>query len=62
MSTSTFANRSDLFRVGRAAIAATPNLKINPAVVDIPGSDANVAVGVSSVLGEECSAPERDGK
>ena len=51
-----FATRSDLFQVGRAAIAATPNIKINPSVVDVPGSDLNLIVGVPSVMGEEVSA------
>ena len=50
-----FANRSDLFAVGRAAVAATPGIRINPAVIDIPGSDLNIAVGVDAVLGEEVS-------
>ena len=51
----TFANRQDLFAVGRAAIAGTPGIRINPAVIDIPGSDLNIAVGVDAVLGEEVS-------
>jgi uncharacterized phage protein gp47/JayE len=51
-----FATRADLFQVGRAAIAATPNIKINPSVIDVPGSDLNLVVGVPSVMGEEVSA------
>jgi uncharacterized phage protein gp47/JayE len=53
---SLFPTRADLFRLGRAAVAATPNIKINPAVIDIPGSDMNLVVGVPSVMGEEVSA------
>ena len=52
----TFATRADLYSVGRAAIAATPGIKINPSVIDIPGSDLNIVVGTSSVMGEEVSA------
>ena len=48
-----FASRKDLFAVGRRAIVETPNTRINPAVVDIPGSDVNLVVGVASVIGEE---------
>ena len=51
-----FPTRGELFSIGRAAVAATPNIKINPAMVDVPGSDLNLAVGVPSVMGEECSA------
>ena len=51
-----FPTRAELFTLGRAAIAATPNIRINPSVVDIPGSDANLLVGAPSVMGEECSA------
>ena len=50
-----FVSRADLFSVGRAAIAGTPGIRINPAVIDIPGSDLNLAVGVDAVLGEEVS-------
>ena len=53
---SAFATRADLFSVGRAAVAATPNIKINPSVIDVPGSDLNLIVGVPSVMGEEVSA------
>jgi uncharacterized phage protein gp47/JayE len=48
-----FADRQTLFQVGRRAIVGTPNIRINPAVVDIPGSDLNLAVGIDSVIGEE---------
>ena len=51
-----FPSRSDLFQIGRAAIAATPNIRINPSVVDVPGSDANLVVGTCAVMGEEVSA------
>ena len=48
-----FATRSELFSVGRAAVAGTPNIRLNPAVADIPGSDLNLAIGIDSVIGEE---------
>ena len=51
-----FPTRSDLFATGRAAVAGTPNIKINPAVIDVPGSDLNLVVGVPSVMAEEVSA------
>jgi len=53
---SAFATRADLFSVGRAAVAATPNIKINPSVIDVPGSDTNLVVGTCAVMGEEVSA------
>jgi len=46
-------NRQDLFRVGRQAIVTAPSTRINPAVVDVPGSDANLIVGSQSLMGEE---------
>ena len=56
MSTAQFASRADLFAVGQAAISGTPNIKINPSVAAIPGSDLNLVLGISSVMGEEVSA------
>lgn len=50
---SMFASRSALFAVGRRAIVETPGTKINPSVVDVPGSDVNLVVGVAAVIGEE---------
>jgi uncharacterized phage protein gp47/JayE len=52
---SLFATRSDLFAVGRRAVATTPNIRLNPSVADIPGSDLNIAIGIDSVIGEEVS-------
>jgi len=52
---SLFTSRADLFSIGRRAIASTPGIRINPAVVDIPGSDLNLAVGTDAVIGEEVS-------
>ena len=56
MPSSIFPTRADLFATGRAAVVGTPNIKINPAVIDVPGSDLNLVVGVPSVMGEEVSA------
>jgi uncharacterized phage protein gp47/JayE len=50
-----FATRQELFQVGRRAVATTPNIRLNPAVADIPGSDLNVAIGIDSIIGEEVS-------
>jgi uncharacterized phage protein gp47/JayE len=36
-------------------VATTPNVRLNPQVADIPGSDLNVAIGIDSVIGEEVS-------
>ena len=33
---SLFVDRSSLFAVGRAAVAGTPNIKLNPAVAELP--------------------------
>jgi len=52
---SSFVSRQDLFAVGRAAIVATPGIRINPTMIDVPGSDLNLTVGVDAVLGEEIS-------
>lgn len=50
---STLPTRSELFAVGRRAIVTTPNVKINPIMIDVPGSDVNLNVGAMSVIGEE---------
>ncbi len=52
---SMFVTRQDLFAIGRAAAAATPGIKLNPKVIDIPGSDLNVVCGMFSVMGETVS-------
>ena len=52
---SLFIDRQSAFAVGRRALAATPGIRINPAVADIPGSDLNLAIGVDAVLAEEIS-------
>lgn len=49
-------NRSDLFAIGRRAIINTPNARINPAVIDIPGSDTNLLLNAMSLIGEEIIA------
>ncbi len=51
-----FATRQELFRVGRRAVAATPGIRLNPAVADIPGSDLNLVIGIDAVIGEEVTA------
>lgn len=48
--------RSDLFGVGRRSIITTPGLRINPRVVDTPGSDVNIIIGAESLMGEEVVA------
>lgn len=45
-------NRDDLFAVGRRYVSSAPNTRINPALVDVPGSDINLVVGSSAVMGE----------
>lgn len=45
-------SRTDLFQVGRRAIVNTPNVRINPSVIDTAGSDVNLLVGAMSVIGE----------
>ena len=48
--------RAELFAVGRRAIVTTPNVKINPRMVDVPGSDINLNVGAMSAIGDEIVA------
>ena len=50
---SMFMTRAEAFAVGRAAVAGTPGIRLNPAVADIPGSDLNLVIGTDSVIGEE---------
>ena len=50
-----FIDRQNAFAVGRRALAATPGIRINPAVADIPGSDLNLAIGIDAALAEEVS-------
>lgn len=51
-----FVTRRDLFAVARRAVASTPNTRINPSVLDVPGSDVNLVAGIASVIGEEVAA------
>jgi uncharacterized phage protein gp47/JayE len=53
---SMFPTAQELFQVGRRAVVTTPNTKINPATCDVPGSNANIAVGTSAILGQEIVA------
>jgi len=48
--------RDALFRVGRRYIVTTPNTRINPKVVDVEGSDVNLVVGQTALMGEALSA------
>lgn len=48
--------RADLFNVGRRAVVNTPNQRINPEVIDLAGSDANLILGAMSLIGEEIVA------
>ena len=50
---SLFPTASELFQVGRKAVVTTSNTKINPSIVDVPGSNVNIAVGTNAVLGQE---------
>ncbi|HUO37129.1 MAG TPA: baseplate J/gp47 family protein, partial [Mycobacterium sp.] len=50
-----FITRAELFDIGRQAAATTPGIKLNPAVIDIPGSDLNIVCGMFSVMGETVS-------
>jgi hypothetical protein len=45
--------RTDLFAAGRRSIVTTTGTRINPAVIDIPGSDLNILLGAMSLMGEE---------
>jgi uncharacterized phage protein gp47/JayE len=45
-------DRNDLFAVGRRYIKTAPNTRINPIVVDVPGSDVNLVVGSGALQGE----------
>lgn len=45
-------NRDDLFSVGRSFVRAAPNTRVNPDLVDVLGSDLNLIVGTSSLMGE----------
>jgi len=49
-------DRRILFSVGRRSIVTTPNLRINPQTIDVPGSDVNVMLGSSALQGEEVVA------
>jgi uncharacterized phage protein gp47/JayE len=49
-------SRADLFAIGRRSLTISPTPRINPSVVDIPGSDLNLVVGSQSLMGEEIVA------
>lgn len=49
-------NRTDLFTVAREFIRSQPNTRVNPAMVDVDGSNLNLDVGSSAVMGEALTA------
>lgn len=49
-------DRSDLFAAARRYAKAQPNTRINPAVIDVPGSNMNLIFGGASLMGEMISA------
>lgn len=49
-------NRLDLVAVAREFIRAAPNTRINPALVDVDGSNINLDVGSAAVMGEALTA------
>lgn len=49
-------SRADLFTVFRQSLLAAPLSRLNPAVVDVAGSDLNLIAGAASLMGEEVSA------
>jgi len=53
-------DRNQLITVGRRfikiAAQGNPNVRINPAMVDVPGSDVNLQVGTSAIMGEALTA------
>lgn len=49
-------NRSDLFAVAREYVRTAPNTRINPALIDVDGSNINLDVGSSAVMGEALTA------
>lgn len=53
---SMYPTASELFQVGRRAVVATPNTKINPAVADVPGSNVNINIGTGAIIGQEIVA------
>jgi uncharacterized phage protein gp47/JayE len=53
---SIYPTAQELFQVGRRAVVTTPGTKLNPSTVDVPGSNINLAVGTSAILGQEIVA------
>lgn len=53
---STFISRSQLSLIGKNAIAGTPGIALTPSLVDVPGSDLNLVVGMFAVLAENVAA------
>lgn len=49
-------DRQDLFAAGRRYIKAQPSTRINPAVIDVAGSDVNLMLGAASLMGEQITA------
>ena len=53
---SMYPTAQELFQIGRRAVVTTPGTKLNPSTVDVPGSNINLAVGTSAILGQEIVA------
>lgn len=49
-------SRTDLFAAARRYAKAQPNIRINPATIDVPGSNVNLLFGASSLMGEMITA------
>jgi uncharacterized phage protein gp47/JayE len=49
-------SRLDLFAVGRQYAKGVPNTRINPTIIDVPGSDVNLILGAASLMGEANTA------
>ncbi len=49
-------SRTDLFAVFRRSVLGAALARINPAVIDVAGSDLNLLAGACSTMGEEISA------
>lgn len=53
-------SRATLFSVFRRSLFTAPVSRLNPAVVDVAGSDLNLIAGAASLMGEEISAQLAD--
>jgi uncharacterized phage protein gp47/JayE len=53
-------DRATLFAVCRRALMTAPTTRLNPAIVDVAGSDVNLLFAAMSLMGEEISAALAD--